>query len=60
VLSELFAEHSTKRAPAEGSFPGAETKAFLARRDFDLRGEQQNKTRTTSVFFARESLSGDA
>lgn len=45
-------ELSTKCAPSEAFQVGAETRAYLAKRNVNLAGEQQTKTKTALEFFS--------
>ena len=50
--NSMILELSTKCAPAEAFQVAAETRAFLTKRDIDLSGEQETKTKKALEFFS--------
>jgi hypothetical protein len=52
--NSMILELSTKCAPSEAFQQGAELKAFLAKRQIDISGDQATKTKKALEFFAKE------
>ena len=50
--NSMILELSTKCAPSEAFKVGAEARAFLVKRDIDLSGEQETKTKKALEFFS--------
>jgi hypothetical protein len=57
--NSMILELSTKCAPSEAFQVAAEARAFLTKRDIDLSGEQETKTKKALEFFS-ERLQADS